>query len=166
MKLGGEVVRSPRSTVGMAFQKPGFAGVAHDPAKCASSARDRQQFAHPESKNRTGRGNFCRWWVSKVLKTRNLQNFPVACASVRRSAGALVHRPSVLILDGTLRRAGCVYPVKNLWQIMHELRHQEEFTCLLITHDLRESVFLANEVVVLSGRPATTQYVLDVFARR
>jgi len=51
---------------------------------------------------------------------------------------------------------------EDLWQIMHELRHQEAFTCLLITHDLRESVFLADQVVVLSDRPAKTQYTLDV----
>jgi NitT/TauT family transport system ATP-binding protein len=45
---------------------------------------------------------------------------------------------------------------------MHALREKEPFTCMLITHDLRESVFLGDQVIVLSGRPATTQYVLDV----
>jgi NitT/TauT family transport system ATP-binding protein len=33
---------------------------------------------------------------------------------------------------------------------------------VLITHDLRESVFLGDQVVVLSGRPAKTQYVMDI----
>jgi NitT/TauT family transport system ATP-binding protein len=42
---------------------------------------------------------------------------------------------------------------------------EEPFTCLLITHDLREAIFLADQVVVLSGRPAHTQYVLDVDCR-
>ena len=37
-----------------------------------------------------------------------------------------------------------------------------KFTCVLITHDLRESVFLGDQVLVLSGRPATAQYVLKV----
>ncbi len=32
----------------------------------------------------------------------------------------------------------------------------------LITHDLRESIFLADQVVVLSGRPAKTQFVMDI----
>jgi len=45
---------------------------------------------------------------------------------------------------------------------MHELRGKEPFTGVLITHDLRESVFLGDQVIVLSGRPATTQFVLDV----
>jgi len=51
---------------------------------------------------------------------------------------------------------------EDLWQTMHNLREEEPFTCLLITHDLRESIFLADEVVVLSGRPATAQYKLRV----
>ena len=36
------------------------------------------------------------------------------------------------------------------------------FTAVLITHDLRESVFLGDQVIVLSGRPAKTQYVMDI----
>ena len=47
---------------------------------------------------------------------------------------------------------------EDLWQTMHRLREEEPFTGVLITHDLRESIFLADEVVVLSGRPATVQY--------
>ena len=45
---------------------------------------------------------------------------------------------------------------------MLALRKEEPFTGLLITHDLRESVFLSDQVIVLSGRPATTQYILDI----
>ena len=51
---------------------------------------------------------------------------------------------------------------EDLWQVMHELRHNEAFTCLLITHDLREAVFLSDQVVVLSGRPAKKQFSLKV----
>lgn len=51
---------------------------------------------------------------------------------------------------------------EDLWQTMRDLRAQEPFTAVLITHDLRESVFLGDQVVVLSGRPARTQYTLDV----
>lgn len=45
---------------------------------------------------------------------------------------------------------------------MRDLRAREPFTCLLITHDLRESVFLGDQVVVLSSRPARTQRVMPV----
>ena len=74
---------------------------------------------------------------------------------------ALVHKPEVLILDEPFGALDA-FTREDLWQVMHALRKEEPFTGLLITHDLRESVFLSDEVIVLSGRPATTQYHLDI----
>jgi NitT/TauT family transport system ATP-binding protein len=74
---------------------------------------------------------------------------------------ALVHKPDVIILDEPFGALDA-FTREDLWQTMHALRAQEPFTALLITHDLRESVYLGDQVVVLSGRPATTQYVMDV----
>jgi NitT/TauT family transport system ATP-binding protein len=79
-------------------------------------------------------------------------------ASLCRS---IIHKPDVLILDEPFGALDA-FTREDLWCTMHDLREEEPFTCLLITHDLRESVFLADQVVVLSGRPAHTQYVLDV----
>jgi hypothetical protein len=74
---------------------------------------------------------------------------------------AIVHKPEVLIMDEPFGALDA-FTREDLWQTMRDLRAQEPFTCVLITHDLRESVFLGDQVIVLSGRPATTQYVLDV----
>jgi NitT/TauT family transport system ATP-binding protein len=79
-------------------------------------------------------------------------------ASLCRS---LVHKPDVLIMDepfGALDN----FTREDLWQTMRDLRRAEPFTCVLITHDLRESVFLGDQVIVLSGRPARTQHVMQV----
>lgn len=74
---------------------------------------------------------------------------------------AIVHKPEVLILDEPFGALDA-FTREDLWQTMHMLRAQEPFTTLLITHDLRESIFLADEVVVLSGRPATAQYKMKI----
>jgi len=74
---------------------------------------------------------------------------------------ALVHKPDVLILDEPFGALDA-FTREDLWQTMHSLREEEPFTALLITHDLRESIFLADNVVVMSGRPAFAQFVLDV----
>mgnify|MGYP001944992215 CR=1 FL=1 len=74
---------------------------------------------------------------------------------------ALIHQPDVLILDEPFGALDA-FTREDLWQIMHEVKKEEPFTAVLITHDLRESIFLADQVVVLSGRPARTQYTLDV----
>jgi len=67
----------------------------------------------------------------------------------------------VLILDEPFGALDA-FTREDLWQTMHTLREEEPFTALLITHDLRESIFLADEVIVLSGRPAKSQYVMSV----
>lgn len=74
---------------------------------------------------------------------------------------ALVHKPDVLILDEPFGALDA-FTREDLWQTMHQLRMREPFTALLITHDLRESVYLGDQVVVLSGRPATTQFVMPI----
>ncbi|MEO0916022.1 MAG: ATP-binding cassette domain-containing protein, partial [Pseudomonadota bacterium] len=74
---------------------------------------------------------------------------------------ALIHQPEVLILDEPFGALDA-FTREDLWQIMHALKAEEPFTGVLITHDLRESIFLADKVIVLSGRPARTQFVLDV----
>lgn len=158
--LHGERVTSPRSTVGMAFQNPvllEWRSILDNvclPLEIVANDMSRKQ--------RDERGY-------ELLAMVGLEGFEDKKPSelsggMRQRASlcrALAHRPEVLILDEPFGALDA-FTREDLWQIMHELRHQEAFTCLLITHDLRESVFLADQVVVLSGRPAKTQYVLDV----
>ena len=158
--LHGERVTSPRNTVGMAFQNPvllEWRTILDNvclPLEIVPNDLSRKQ------KNDRG---------YELLAMVGLQGFEDKKPSelsggMRQRASlcrALAHRPDVLILDEPFGALDA-FTREDLWQIMHELRHNEAFTCLFITHDLRESVFLADQVVVLSGRPAKTQYVLDV----
>jgi len=90
----------------------------------------------------------------EVLSPRGMRQRASLCR-------ALVHHPEVLILDEPFGALDA-FTREDLWQIMRVLRKEEQFTSVLITHDLRESVFLADQVVVMSGRPGTTQHVMDV----
>lgn len=160
VRLGGELVKSPRSTVGMAFQNPvllEWRTILDNvllPLEIVSNSLSKAQ--------RDDRAR-------ELLALVGLEGFEDKRPSelsggMRQRASlcrAIVHRPEVLILDEPFGALDA-FTREDLWQTMHELRRQEEFTALLITHDLRESVFLANQVVVLSGRPATAQFVLDV----
>ncbi|MEO0671369.1 MAG: ATP-binding cassette domain-containing protein, partial [Pseudomonadota bacterium] len=74
---------------------------------------------------------------------------------------ALVHQPEVLILDEPFGALDA-FTREDLWQTMLRLRKEEAFTGLLITHDLRESVFLADQIIVLSSRPTSAQRIFDV----
>ncbi|RYY95622.1 MAG: ABC transporter ATP-binding protein, partial [Comamonadaceae bacterium] len=65
---------------------------------------------------------------------------------------ALVHEPSLLLLDepfGALDQ----FTREELWDIMQALWMERRPTVLLVTHDLRESAYLANRICVMSSRP-------------
>ena len=107
-----------------------------------------------------GRWSCWRWSVLPGSRTSARQSCRAACASAPLCR-AMVHRPEVLILDEPFGALDA-FTREDLWQVMMSLRDEESFTCLLITHDLRESVFLADKIVVLSARPAKVQHVVDV----
>ncbi len=44
-------------------------------------------------------------------------------------------------------------PAKTLWGVLQKLWQQRRFTAVLVTHDLREAVYLADTVYVFSKRP-------------
>lgn len=158
--LHGERVTSPRKTVGMAFQNPvllEWRSILDNvilPLEIVAPAMPR---AEREARAET------------LLAMVGLKGFERKRPSelsggMRQRASlcrAIVHRPDVLIMDepfGALDN----FTREDLWQTMRELRAKERFTCVLITHDLRESVYLGDQVFVLSGRPARTQFVLNV----
>src|SRR6186713_2448213 len=65
---------------------------------------------------------------------------------------ALIHKPRMLLLDepfGALDQ----FTREELWSVLQDLWIEHRPTVLLVTHDLREAVFLANRVCVLSARP-------------
>ena len=160
VRLEGARVTSPRRTVGMAFQNPVLLewrsildNVILPLEIVAPGMPRRDRIARAEELlAMVGLAGF------EDKRPSELSGGMRQRASLCRS---IVHKPSVLILDepfGALDN----FTREDLWQTMRDLRRQESFTCILITHDLRESVFLGDQVVVLSGRPARTQYVLDV----
>ena len=65
---------------------------------------------------------------------------------------ALIHEPQILLLDepfGALDQ----FTREELWDIMQTLWIEHKPTVLLVTHDLRESAYLANRICVMSNRP-------------
>nr|WP_238484166.1 ABC transporter ATP-binding protein [Oricola indica] len=158
--LHGELVKGPRKTVGMAFQNPvllEWRTILHNvilPLEIVAPSmpkKDREARAH-ELLTLVGLEGF------EDKRPSELSGGMRQRASLCR---AIVHKPDVLIMDEPFGALDA-FTREDLWQTMHQLREKEPFTCVLITHDLRESVFLGDQVIVLSGRPATTQYVLDV----
>ncbi|SFD88280.1 ABC transporter ATP-binding protein [Roseivivax sediminis] len=158
--LDGAKVTSPRKSVGMAFQNP----VLLEWRTILDNVILPLEIVDPgmSRRNRVAR-------AEALLDMVGLSGFedkrPSELSGGMRQRASLcrsiVHKPSVLIMDEPFGALDA-FTREDLWQTMRSLKAAEPFTAVLITHDLRESVFLGDQVVVLSGRPARTQHVLDV----
>jgi NitT/TauT family transport system ATP-binding protein len=65
---------------------------------------------------------------------------------------ALVHEPRLLMLDEPFAALDS-FTREELWSVMQALWLEHRFSAILVTHELREAVFLADTVHVMSARP-------------
>ena len=160
VSVHGARITGPRSNVGMAFQNPvllEWRTILDNVLLPLEIVPTKLTKAQAEARAR------------KLLSLVGLEGFEHKRPSelsggMKQRASlcrALIHQPEVLILDEPFGALDA-FTREDLWQIMHRVKAEEPFTGVLITHDLRESIFLADQVVVLSGRPAKTQFKLDI----
>jgi NitT/TauT family transport system ATP-binding protein len=74
---------------------------------------------------------------------------------------ALIHEPKLLLLDepfGALDQ----FTREDLWRILQDLWIRSKPTVILVTHDLREAMFLASRVLVMTARPGRVVQVQNV----
>ncbi|MBI2318670.1 MAG: ABC transporter ATP-binding protein [Betaproteobacteria bacterium] len=65
---------------------------------------------------------------------------------------ALIHEPEILMLDEPFGALDA-FTREELWCTMRDLQVARNVTVMHVTHDLREAVFLADTVYVMSSRP-------------
>lgn len=65
---------------------------------------------------------------------------------------ALIHDPSLLMLDEPFAALD-MFTREELWLALQDVWMARRPTVILVTHDLREAVFLADRVLVMSARP-------------
>jgi NitT/TauT family transport system ATP-binding protein len=67
---------------------------------------------------------------------------------------ALIHDPPLLMLDEPFAALD-MFTREELWLALQDLWLARRPTVILVTHDLREAVFLADRVLVMSARPGS-----------
>jgi NitT/TauT family transport system ATP-binding protein len=65
---------------------------------------------------------------------------------------ALIHEPKLLMLDEPFAALDA-FTREELWLVLQDLYLRQQPTVVIVTHDLREALFLADRVVVMSNRP-------------
>ena len=76
-------------------------------------------------------------------------------------ARALAYQPSILLMDEPFASVDAQTRA-DLEDLVLQVRNQYDVTILFVTHDIDESVYLSDRIVVLTGSPTSVQEVLDV----
>ena len=154
--VAGEEVTEPVSIVGMAFQNPTMLPWRTTldnvllPLEIVERHRKRlrahkaEYVAQAEALLATvglkGFGEKFPWQLSGGMQQR---------ANLCR---ALIHEPELLMLDEPFGALDA-FTREELWCVIRDLHAAQGVTIMLVTHDLREAVFLADRVFVMSARP-------------
>jgi NitT/TauT family transport system ATP-binding protein len=152
----GDKVREPVKIAGMAFQNPNllpWRRVIENvllPLEIVEPHRRRFRQSLAEFRAQAGEllamvgldgfGERYPWELSGGMQQR---------VSLCRS---LIHQPALLLLDEPFTALDA-FTREELWCVLQELWKRIGFTVILVTHDLREATFLADQIHVMSTRP-------------
>ncbi len=156
IRVAGAQVKGPLKITGMAFQNPTLLPWRDtlsnvmlpleivQPHRARLSAERAQYEARAKAILATvGLAGFEQkhpWMLSGGMQQR---------VSLCRS---LIHDPQLLMLDEPFAALDA-FTREELWAVLQDLWLQKQFTCILVTHDLREAAYLADVVFVMSARP-------------
>ena len=154
--IGGERVTGPLKITGMAFQAPSLLPWRTtldnvllpleivEPYRASFKAKRKEYAAKArallESVGLGGYEDKFPWQLSGGMQQR---------ASICR---ALIHEPKMLLLDEPFGALDA-FTREELWCALRDLQAAQKFNVILVTHDLREAVFLADTVYVMSKSP-------------
>ena len=152
----GQEVTHPLKTVGMAFQNATllpWRNIRDNvmlPLEIVEPYRSRQKRDRAANRERaetllakvglSGFADRMPWQLSGGMQQR---------AQLCR---ALIHEPSILLLDEPFAALD-TFTREDLWSVLQELWSFRKCTIILVTHELREAVYLAETVHVMSSRP-------------
>lgn len=154
--VAGQHVTEPVSIVGMAFQNPSMLPWRTTldnillPLEIVERHRRRLRAHKAEYVEKAehllevvglkGFGSKYPWQLSGGMQQR---------ANLCR---ALIHEPQLLMLDEPFGALDA-FTREELWCVIRDLHAAQDVTIILVTHDLREAVFLADKILVMSARP-------------
>jgi NitT/TauT family transport system ATP-binding protein len=156
LTLEGKPISGPISKVGMAFQASNLL-----PWRTATdNVLLPLEIVQPHRSQIRSKRDEYRQKARALLESVGLQGFTekfpwqLSGGMQQRTSicRALIHEPEILMLDEPFGALDA-FTREELWCMMRDLHAQKQITAMLVTHDLREAVFLCDTVYVMSDRP-------------
>lgn len=156
IRIEGSRLSGPAQDVGMAFQNaslmPWRTTIDNILVAFEVSPRHRREYA----RDRTPFVEKAESLLAEVGLSKFRERFPWELSGGMQQrvnvCRSIVHAPRLVMLDEPFAALDA-FTREALWSTMQRLWIERNFTAVLITHDLREAVYLADEVVVMSPRP-------------
>lgn len=156
VEVAGKEVDGPVSMAGMAFQNPSMLPWRTTLQNVMLPLEIVQPHRRKLSKERTAYLQKAEDLLSLVGLKGFGEKFPWQLSGGMQQRAnlcrALIHDPALLMLDEPFGALDA-FTREELWQVMRDLHAEKGFTTILVTHDLREAVYLADRVFVMSARP-------------
>lgn len=154
--VAGKAVSGPSKIVGMAFQNPIMLPWRTTLENVLLPLEIVQPHKSQYKRNRTPYMEKARELLDTVGLNGFADNHPWQLSGGMQQRAslcrALIHEPEILLLDEPFGALDA-FTREELWLVLQDLWQQQGCTVILVTHDLREAIFLANTVYVMSNRP-------------
>ncbi|MFY0665186.1 MAG: ABC transporter ATP-binding protein [Natronospirillum sp.] len=156
--LGGRQIHGPQKCIGMAFQASNLLPWRTTLENVMLPLEIVQPYRSQLRRKRAEFEEQARQLLARVGLAGNEHKFPWELSGGMQQRAsicrALIHKPQLLMLDEPFGALDA-FTREELWCMLQDLWREEPFTVILVTHDLREAVFLADTVYVMSKGPGT-----------
>ena len=161
----GKSVTKPLKNVGVAFQNPVLLPWRNTLQNVLLSLEIVQPYKRKYKKKRT---QYIKT-AQDLLATVGLQDFQKQLpwqlsGGMRQRASlcrVLIHQPEILLLDEPFGALDA-FTREEMWSMLQSLWQRVKCISILITHDLREAIFLSDTIYVMSPRPSSIIYELKI----
>jgi NitT/TauT family transport system ATP-binding protein len=156
IRIDGREVAGPLKITGMAFQSPSLLPWRTTLDNVLLPLEIVEPYRSSFRKERTAYADKARRLLQSVGLGGYEDQFPWQLSGGMQQRAsicrALIHQPKMLLLDEPFGALDA-FTREELWCILRDLHAAECFNVILVTHDLREAVFLADTVYVMSRGP-------------
>ncbi|MDX2230950.1 MAG: ABC transporter ATP-binding protein [Leptolyngbyaceae cyanobacterium bins.349] len=167
IRYRGQRIKKPLNNVGIAFQNP----VLLPWRNTLNNVMLPLEIVQPYKRDFGQKKAQYIEMAQDLLSTVRLQDFQKQypwqlSGGMRQRASlcrALIHQPEILLLDEPFGALDA-FTREEMWTMLQALWLRVKCVGILITHDLREAVFLSDRVYVMSPRPSSIIYeeVIDL----